>query len=633
LNYQLSQLLFQPIREIAEITRQRNILFHSDAAQSVGKITVDVAEMDVDLLSVAGHKLYAPKGIGVLYIRRGVRLEKLMHGADHEANRRAGTENVLEIVGLGKAAEIIDNSKLKIQNNGANIRSQDHKVISSPVGRLALLRDHLYNGIVKEIPEVRLNGHPQERLPNTLSLGFPGVEANTLLQAMPEIAASAGAACHSGGGGMSGVLAAMQIPSEFAIGTIRFSVGRMTTEEEIDRAIPVIVKAYGTIQNSKLIIQRERDVTETLSHKVTKSPVTNHESPVTYSLPSPLNQFRLTDYTTAPGCACKIKPQVLEEVLRKLPAGTDPRVLVGPETSDDAAIYKLNDRQALIQTVDVIPPVVDDPYAFGMIAAANALSDVYAMGGKPLYALNIIGFPGLKLPVEVLEQILQGAAAKTKEAGVEIVGGHSIDIAEPFFGLSVTGMVDPSCVLRNRGLNAGDSLVLTKPLGSGILAKALKEGLLGADHKEGMINSLVSLNRDAADTMTMFDVHACTDITGFGLLGHLKEMIGVDPVDVAIEVGKVPLMAGVWEILAEGLIPGGCIDNLDFVGKQLSFEEGVSDMEKLIVSDPQTSGGLLIGIPENLASGLVEKLRSSGIQDACAIGKVRSGNGKIIVKR
>ncbi|MFH1160524.1 MAG: selenide, water dikinase SelD [bacterium] len=592
----------QPVSEIGRIAKENGILFHTDAAQSVGKIPVDVRELGVDLLSVAGHKMYAPKGVGALYIRRGVSLEKLIHGASQEAGRRAGTENVIEIVGFGKAAELACNWQLAVGSWQLAVTSHQSPVTCHQL-QLQFLCDKLFEGIRQAIPEVRLNGHPELRLPNTLSLGFPGVEANLLLNAMPEIAASAGAACHAGEKNISGVLAAMHVPMEYAMGTIRFSVGRMTTEEEIEKAIPIIVKAYRDHQ----------------------SPVTSHQSPA--------SGIRLTEYTRALGCSCKIRPQTLEKILKKLPPIRDPRVIVGPETSDDASVFQVNPHLALVQTVDVIPPVVDDPYYYGAIAAANAISDIYAMGGEPLYALNIVGFPESRLPLETLEVILKGASDKAAEAGIQILGGHSIETTEPLFGLTVTGSVHPGKVIRNRGLQPGDALVLTKPLGTGILSLALKRGFLSAAEKEEIYNSMASLNRTAAEKMIRFTVHACTDVTGFGLLGHLKEMIGDDPIDVEIDATAIPVFEHVWEYLAAGLIPGATRNNLEFVNPAVTWVDPLSESEKLILCDAQTSGGLLIGLPRSEAESLVNRLRKSGIKSTSLIGTCIPGKGKIRVQK
>ena len=614
----------QSISEIARIAREHNILFHTDAAQSIGKIPTDVKDLGVDLLSVAGHKLYAPKGVGALYIRRGVTLEKLIHGADHEADRRAGTENVIGIVGLGKAAEII----------------------SSHQSRLKVLRDHLHDGIKKAIPGVRLNGHPEKRLPNTLSLGFPNVEANLLLSAMKGVAASAGAACHTGEEAMSGVLAAMHVPYAYAMGTIRFSIGRMTTEEEIDSAIEIIVQAYQEIKGGKFKVQdsklQEKIVittsTKTPYHPITSSPTHQftsspaNQSPVT-GIRHPASGIRLTDYTHALGCACKIRPQTLEKILKQLPEMKDPRILVGLDSSDDASVYQISENMALIQTVDVIPPVVDDPYYYGAIAASNALSDVYAMGGDPSYALNIVGFPETRLPIEVLQEILKGAANKVEEAGIQILGGHTVETPEPLFGLTVTGIVEPEKVIRNVGLQPGDVMILTKPLGTGILTTAMKDGLISGAESEKILKVMSALNNVAAKEMRMFDVHACTDVTGFGLLGHMKEMIARDPINIELSPESVPVFEGVWECIAAGFIPGGTKNNLDYVTSAVTWGEEISQQEKFLLCDAQTSGGLLIALPEPEASKLIDRLKEVGVETAALVGKCISGKGKIIVNK
>ena len=622
----------QPVSEIASIANEQGVLFHTDAAQSIGKIPVDVQELGVDLLSVAGHKLYAPKGVGALYIRRGVSLEKLIHGADHEADHRAGTENVIGIAGLGKAAEII---------------SSPQSAVRSPQSHLQSLRDRLHDGIKQAIPEVRLNGHPDKRLPNTLSLGFPDVDANLLLAAMKGVAASAGAACHAGEEEMSGVLAAMHVPYSFAMGTIRFSVGRMTTEEEILTAIPIIVNAYKEIsrgrfkvQNSKFKEKNNSFTTSTTARRhhgttpITQSPPHHHitTSPI-HNIGHPVSGIRLTDYTHALGCACKIRPQTLEKILKQLPEMKDPRILVGLESPDDAAVYQVNERCALVQTVDVIPPVVDSPYYYGAIAASNALSDVYAMGGNPLYALNIVGFPETRLPVEVLQEILKGATDKAEEAGIEILGGHSLETPEPLFGLTVTGTVEPGRVIRNVGLQPGDALVLTKPIGTGILMVAMKGNLISGAESEKILKTMAALNNLAAKEMQQFDVHACTDITGFGLLIHLKEMVARDPVDIELSADAIPFYEGVWECLAEGLIPGGTTNNLDYISSSVNWGEGVSQQEKLLLCDPQTSGGLLIALTELEAIKLIDRLKAAGVETAALVGRCKSGKGKILVTK
>jgi cysteine desulfurase NifS/selenium donor protein len=572
----------QPVEAIGKIARAHGILFHSDAAQSVGKIPVHVEQLHVDLLSVAGHKLYAPKGVGALYIRRGVKLEKLMHGADHESNLRAGTENVLEIVGLGKAAEVAQQLL-----NAASFNAMGD------------LRDRLHEGIRLEIPEVRLNGHTSLRLPNTLSLGFPGVEASALLDEIKGVAASAGAACHADQAELSGVLSAMHVPRDFAIGTVRFSVGRMTTTEEIERAIPIIVEAYrklkGGIQNSDSRQQNAK------------------------------SDFRLTEYTHALGCACKIRPQLLEKILKEIPGKNNPAILVGHETADDAAVYMIDEHTAIVQTVDFIPPVVDDPYMYGAISAANALSDVYAMGGKPLFALSIVGFPDRKLPIEVLQQILKGANDKVAEAGIQVIGGHSIEDSEPKFGLVVTGVVHPGKILRNSTAKPGDVLILTKPLGTGIITTAIKRGLADPVSIDLVMHVMAELNKTAAEIMVEFSVNACTDVTGFGLLGHLKEMVCGAGVQAVLLSDQIPVFDAAWEYAAAGAIPGGTRNNLEYAGKFVKWSENTPELLKFILADAQTSGGLLVSMPAEQASVFVNRLHDAGNTVAAIIGRIENG--------
>ena len=640
----------QPIEEIGQIAKENGILFHTDAAQSVGKIPVDVERMNVSLLSVAGHKLYAPKGVGVLYVRRGVQLEKLIHGADHESNLRAGTENVMEIVGLGKAAEIITNYELQITNEDHNYSvSRGFSEIRNPTSEIRILRDMLHQGIRSAIPEVRLNGHPELRLPNTLSLGFPGIEAALLLEEMKGVAASAGAACHTDQADISGVLSAMQVPLEYAIGTIRFSPGRMTTREEIETAIPIIVEAYRRAKGEFRISNNEFRITnENLRSTNDDLRMTNDnlrfenseyrsldqgfEDPNRKSeIVNPKSEFRLTEYTHALGCACKIRPQLLEKILQGIPLKNNPAILVGHETSDDAAVYLIDENTAIVQTVDFIPPVVDDPYTYGAISAANALSDVYAMGGKPLFALSIVGFPDRKLPIEVLQQIIKGANDKVTEAGIQVIGGHSIEDSEPKFGLVVTGIVHPLKIIRNSTARQGDVLILTKPIGTGIITTAIKRGIAEAGDAHRVMQVMSELNKVTAEIMAGFPVNACTDVTGFGLLGHLKEMVCGAGVKAVLFSEKVPILDAAWKYAAAGAIPGGTKNNLDYVREVVEWKEGTPELLKYILADAQTSGGLLISLPENRAAELVTQLLSAGIRDAAIIGKIFRGDPKISV--
>lgn len=579
----------QPIAEISRITRKHGIPLHTDAAQSCGKIPVDVEALGVDLLTLAGHKLYGPKGVGALYVRQGTMLEKLIHGADHEINRRAGTENMMEITGLGKACELAKYSF------GPDEKVNDTKV----------LRDRLFEGIKGEIPEVKLNGHPELRLPNTLSLSFPGVEANRLLAAMSGIAASAGAACHSDRTDISQVLTAMQVPLRYAIGTIRFSLGRMTTDEEIEQAVPVIIEGYRSLMQSG-------------TTKISVTPA--------------VADIRLTQYTSSLGCACKIRPQLLEKILKEIPLPVNPDILVDLRTSDDAAVYRISEKEAIVQTVDFIPPIVDDPYSYGAISAANALSDIYAMGAKPLFALSIVAFPDKLLPLDVLKEIIKGATDKVSEAGISIIGGHSVEDTEPKFGLVVTGIVDPQRIITNSAPRPGDAIVLTKAIGTGILSTGLKRGLIDSETGKALISVMSQLNRTACETMMRFDVNACTDVTGFGLLGHLKEMVTGGGVMAELFALQVPVLPGVSELVTGGVIPGGTKNNLDFVGNIVTWDPAVPETMKYILADAQTSGGLLISLPQEEADQLVSELKKASDQDTVIIGRIVEGNPGITVR-
>jgi cysteine desulfurase NifS/selenium donor protein len=620
----------QPIGEIGRIAREKGIIFHTDAAQSVGKIPVDVRLFQCDLLSVAGHKLYAPKGVGALYVRRGVRIQPVIFGAGQESGIRPGTENVPEIVGLGKAASIASDYLSGI----ATGRQPDE---------ITRLRDLLHKGILKNVSDCRLNGHSEMRLPGTLSLGFPGVEAPVMLDRMKGVAASAGAACHTGSETISGVLSAMQVPERYAMGTIRFSIGRMTTEHEIDEAVVQICRVYMDLTEPE---NNTASIKETSSHENPQSDAALNESLGTsirvdeepygireIRLPESRepNEIRLTEYTHALGCACKIRPQLLETIVRGMPVFHDPRLLVGTETSDDAAVYLLDNDHALVQTIDLIPPVVDDPYDFGAIAAANALSDIYAMGGNPLFALGIVGFPDRRLPIDVLQRILAGAADKLSEAGIQTIGGHSIEDGEPKFGLVITGLVHPANLLRNSTARAGDALVLTKPIGTGIITTAIKRGLARAEDLRRVTSVMTELNRDAAAIALEWGATACTDVTGFGLLGHLKEMAFGSGLRVSINFRKVPVIGQTWHFAVAGAIPGGSRNNLEYVADCTEWKGNVSEMMKLILSDAQTSGGLLVAVPPENASEMTEKMHSAGLLEAAIIGHFNTGPAGITV--
>jgi selenium donor protein len=274
---------------------------------------------------------------------------------------------------------------------------------------------------------------------------------------------------------------------------------------------------------------------------------------------------------------------------------------------------------------------VDDPYTYGAIAAANALSDIYAMGGKPMFALSVVGFPEKVLPLDVLQEIIRGAADKVAEAGIQIAGGHSIEDSEPKFGLVVTGRCHPDRILRNRGARPGDVLVLTKPIGVGILTTAMKRGYASREAADAAIRSMSELNRQAAELLSEFDVHACTDITGFGLLGHLKEMIAGSNTDAEISFARVPLLSRVTEYAEAGMVPGGSLNNLSFVSDILVCKNGISDTQKKILADAQTSGGLLVSMAASDAEKFIKTMPASEGLPAAVIGKIVEGSGRILV--
>jgi len=305
---------------------------------------------------------------------------------------------------------------------------------------------------------------------------------------------------------------------------------------------------------------------------------------------------------------------------------TDPNLIAGAATGEDAGVYRLNDDTALIQTVDFFTPIVDDPYQFGQVAAANALSDVYAMGGKPLLAMNLVAFPIKELNRSVLQEILRGGLDKIKEAGALLVGGHSIEDAELKYGLSVTGVVHPQRVVLNSGAKVGDRLLLTKPLGTGILSTALKGGLAGKGTEAMLIKVMATLNREAAQLMQAVGVHACTDITGFGLVGHLYEMALASGVAIRIEAQAVPVMPETLQYAAMGIIPEGAYKNKAFYAPHLKSALAELDPREMVLFDPQTSGGLLIAASAEGINALAEGLGKGDYSlDFGIIGEVVAG--------
>ncbi len=317
-----------------------------------------------------------------------------------------------------------------------------------------------------------------------------------------------------------------------------------------------------------------------------------------------------------------------------MPKVTDPRVLVGHEWADDACVYQLNDEQAVVQTLDFFTPIVDDPYLFGQIAAANAISDIYAMGAKPIFALNIVGFPLAQLGHDVLATILKGGADKAGEAGIFVVGGHSIDDAEPKYGMCVTGVVHPKKIMSNSGAKAGDKLVLTKPLGVGVLTTAVKRELRTEAQIEPAIQSMAAINRPGGEAIHEVGASAATDITGYGLAGHLHEVAHASGVSMKLHFDALPVLPEVMELLKQGCFPGGTKKNWLYFRQWIDFAEGLTHEEQLLVCDAQTSGGMVISVPSDKCDALVASLKQHNALAASVIGEVTAGSaGRITVTR
>lgn len=308
----------------------------------------------------------------------------------------------------------------------------------------------------------------------------------------------------------------------------------------------------------------------------------------------------------------------------------DANLIVGIDTNDDAGVYKLNEEQAIVQTADFFTPVVDDPYSFGMIAAANALSDIYAMGAKPLTAMNLVAFPIKELDQSILAQILQGGYDKIREAGAILLGGHSIDDKEPKYGLSVTGIVHPQQVLSNAKAQAGDYLVLTKPLGIGIITTGIKRGFVSVEDEQEAIRVMAELNKSASEAAIEANVNSLTDITGFGLLGHLHEMMKGSGVQAQLQAQNVPVLEAAWDCLKKKAIPGGSLANREYLADKVVFDSDVPEESQLVLCDAQTSGGLLISVPAEHLEVLLESLRTRKTIASAVIGRVESGEPGLI---
>jgi selenide, water dikinase len=339
--------------------------------------------------------------------------------------------------------------------------------------------------------------------------------------------------------------------------------------------------------------------------------------------------IRLTKTAKRAGCAAKQPPGYLLPLLAALPPITDPNVLVGNATADDAAVYKISDELALVLTTDFFTPIVDDPFDFGAIAATNALSDVYAMGGKPLAALSIVGFPDQLLPVAVLARIMEGAAAKCREAGIAIVGGHTIKSEEPIFGLAVTGTIHPDRVMANNLAQAGDVLILTKPIGLGIITTAARndEDSLGAIGEA--IRWMSTLNAAASEVLLECGARTMTDITGFGLLGHLRNIVAASGVSAVVDFARVPVISAAREYALRGIAPGGTHANWRYLAEWVEYGPGLSKEEQLLLCDAQTSGGILAAIRPDRAGAAISALRAMGATESAIIGQLEAGPPRI----
>jgi selenide,water dikinase len=344
-------------------------------------------------------------------------------------------------------------------------------------------------------------------------------------------------------------------------------------------------------------------------------------------------QVRLTQFSHGGGCGCKIAPGVLEQILSKSGPSILPKdLLVGIETSDDAAVYRLNDHQAIVATTDFFMPIVDDPFDFGAIAATNAISDVYAMGGQPLFALALVGMPVNQLPLEVIRKILEGGESVCTRAGIPIAGGHTIDSVEPIYGLVAIGIVDPANVKRNAGAKAGDKLILGKPLGVGIYSAALKKGKLDDRGYRAMIDATTRLNTPGTKLGRLASVHALTDVTGFGLLGHLLEIAKGSNLAARLSWNAIPIMPGVLELAEEGILTGASGRNWSGYGARVKLGGKMGEAHRGVLSDPQTSGGLLVACAPEACDEILGIFRAEGFADAAVVGEMVQGSPEVAVE-
>jgi selenide,water dikinase len=330
------------------------------------------------------------------------------------------------------------------------------------------------------------------------------------------------------------------------------------------------------------------------------------------------------------GCSAKISPKQLEEILKYLPLPHDPNILVDIDTHDDAGVYRVNDDLALVLTTDFFPPVCSDPYEFGQIAAANSISDVYAMGGDPVLALNIMMFPAEKLPMEAYAEILKGGFDKATEAGVRIIGGHTIDDFPPKYGLAVVGYIHPAKIITNAGVKAGDSLILTKPLGTGVIMAGHRLNIASEEDLAEAKKLMKLLNKSGADVMKKYNIRGATDVTGFGLAGHALKMAKASDVSIKLNMRSVPLIGNTYTLIDEGCIPGAAFRNLDYAEKDIDFASDLDYNLKMIAFDAQTSGGLLFAAPEGQIELIMTDLHNAGLENSTVIGYASDPSGKLI---
>ena len=343
--------------------------------------------------------------------------------------------------------------------------------------------------------------------------------------------------------------------------------------------------------------------------------------------------LRLTSFSHGGGCGCKIAPGVLSDILAKsAPSLVPPQLLVGIETSDDAAVYRINDRQAIVATTDFFMPIVDDPFDFGAIAATNAISDVYAMGGTPLFALALVGMPVSRLPIDTIRKVLEGGESVCARAGIPIAGGHTIDSVEPIYGLVAIGLVDPAHLKRNAGARPGDRLVLGKPLGVGVYSAALKKEALPPEGYAAMLASTTQLNTPGIALGRLPGVHALTDVTGFGLLGHLLEICRGSQAGATVDFAQVPLHPGTLDLARQGIVTGASGRNWAGYGADVDLGAGIGEAERALLTDPQTSGGLLVACAPEALAEVLAIFRREGFAAAADIGAIASGAPRVAVR-